>query len=161
MGKRKANVDPATAGGFTQECHEALIQANKTMKPVYLSNGGVMLPDIKKTVPIDYALPYNSWQNDILRMLSRKNDEAGDDTIEEFYDFGPPSDQWDEFQSPYEVPEYSDNAGYYEDVRIREHFNPSQQPSVEHQEAEGSSISVSEELSQQESTAAEPPQSDT
>ena len=134
--------------------HDAAIQrAMKTGKPVRMLDGTVVLDPTRRVMPIEYARPTLSWEQRMIELLSRKNDEAGEDTVEEFYDFGPPSDEWDDFNSPYEMPEPRDNYGWYEDMETSSYYNPSssQQPSVNPQEAEQSNLSVSEEQSPQES----------
>ena len=132
--------------------HDAAIQrAMKTGKPVRMLDGTVVLDPTRRVMPIEYARPSLSWEQRMIQLLSRKNDEAGEDTLDEFYDFGPPSDEWDDFQSPYEMPEERDHFGWIEDEQTKMHYDPrSMQPSEPPQEEEQLSLSVPEGQSPQE-----------
>ena len=153
MGKtKKATVDP-----ITDEYYQLSIKARKTGLPQIASDGSVILSDERHVFPMDHGR-FNreqAYAAEWIYKLSRKADAEGHDTIDEFYDFGPPSDMWDDFEVEGEIPEFADTSGFEEDRRTREFYNPkpkaSQQPSAASQDSEQSDMSVSEELSPQES----------
>lgn len=160
MGKSKKPIHEGSerlSDPMYDEYYRLSIKARKSGMPQIASDGSVILSDERHVFPLDHGR-FNKEQAfaaEWIYRLSRKADMEGNDTIDEFYDFGPPSDMWDDFEIANEIPEFADTSGFEEDRRTREFYNPkpkaSKQPSEDSQDSEQSNMSVSEELSKQES----------
>ena len=138
--------------------YQLQIKARETGKPQVAPDGSVILSDERRVFPLDHGR-FNRQQAlaaEWIHRLSRKADAEGNDTIDEFYDFGPPSDMWDDFEVEGEMTDGHDLSGFEEDMRTREYYSPkpkaSQQPSAASQDSEQSNMSVPEGQPTQEET---------
>lgn len=89
---------------------EQIRKAVETGRAQRAPDGTIVLDPTKKICPIEFGHFRAQREFDmkrVARILSNAAFEQGEETFEESMDFGPPSDQWDDIASPFEV----DRAG--------------------------------------------------
>lgn len=101
---------------YAKEIQEAVRSGRAQLAP----DGTIVLDPTSKVCPLELAR-YNDKQQyiqGVIAAFSEQAEAAGAETFEESNDFGPPDDEWDDVQSPHEVPEPRSMQGWHEDLEM-------------------------------------------
>ena len=114
---------------------ETIRRAVETGRAQRADDGTIILDPTKFICPTEFMQYRAQREYDlkrVARILSNAALEQGEETFEESMDFGPPSDQWDDIASPFEV----DTAGsphsdfdWLEDAEVRNSLRPTSEVS--------------------------------
>lgn len=111
------------------------ILVNSDGKPRYNSRGEVVLSTVRKSVPLEH-FDYERAQKVLIWkfMQNRQKRVYTQDAPEEEFDFGAPSDYWNDVELPGQLNETKDLEPYFEDQRFKDYHLSSQQPSDDSQD---------------------------
>lgn len=109
--------------------HDLQVAAHRDKKVYRHSDGTVILPNTSmlSMAELDRFLDKRFDVQQILAEFSRSQEEQGFDSIEDFYDFGPPDDHWDDMEPPGQLfDEMPHSAAWEEDAAVREYLSSKQ-----------------------------------
>lgn len=133
--ENKSKMDSIKSDPLNDPNYSLQILVNTDGKPRYNAEGEVVLSTVRKSVPLEH-FDYDRAQKLLIWkfMNNRKRRTYVQDAPEEAFDFGAPSDYWDDVELPGELNETKDLEPYFEDQRFRDFHISSQQPSEDSQD---------------------------
>lgn len=106
--------------------YELQCKAHREKKVYRHSDGTVILPNTSMIhmAELDRFLDKRTDMQRLLAEFSASQAEQGFDSIEDFYDFGPPDDQWDDIEPPGQMfDEMPPAYGFEEDLAARAFYS--------------------------------------
>ena len=107
--------------------YDLQVRAHRENRALRHPDGTVVLSNQTLLCPIEMhraVSKADDIHSIIANYLSARQDDQDADTWEEFYDFGPPSDEWDDMSPPGAMPEYRDASSWEEDAATRHFYSP-------------------------------------
>ena len=106
--------------------YDLQVKAHRENRALRHSDGTVILSNQSLLCPIEIHRAMSKSEDIhsiIANYLSARQDDQGFDTVEEFYDFGPPSDEWDDMAPPGTIPEPRDASSWAEDAATTQFYS--------------------------------------
>ena len=106
--------------------YELQVAARRDNKIYRHSDGTVILPNTSmlRMAELDRFLDNRTNIQQIIAEFSRSQEEQGFDSFEDFYDFGPPEDDWDNMEPPGQMfDEMGSSWAYEEDLATQAFYS--------------------------------------